>query len=131
MVRSPAAKPKAYAGAGTNVRYRPIDLGHLARQTLGDKGLEQEVLRLFDDTVRIYFGRVEHSTTVEDLVRNLHTLKGAAAGVGANAVAALAGAAAAGLKDGRPVDPEQIADLEVAVTECRAFIAELIDDGDE
>ncbi|HHY48214.1 MAG TPA: hypothetical protein GYA10_00470 [Alphaproteobacteria bacterium] len=131
MVRSPATKPKAYAGAGTNVRYRPIDLRHLARQTLGDKGLEQEVLRLFDDTVRIYFGRVEHSTTVEDLIRNLHTLKGAAAGVGANAVAALAGSAEAALREGRPVDPEQIADLEVAVTECRAFIAELIEDGDE
>jgi predicted NBD/HSP70 family sugar kinase len=68
----------------------PIDLDFLARQTLGDEGLEQEVLRLFDQMSHAYFERLETSTSVSDLLRNLHTLRGAAAGVGAFALAELA-----------------------------------------
>ena len=33
---------------------RPIDLVHLARQTLGDRSLEQEVLRLFLTQMDVY-----------------------------------------------------------------------------
>jgi HPt (histidine-containing phosphotransfer) domain-containing protein len=99
---------------------------HLAKQTLGDKGLELEVLRMFDDAAGVYFGRIEHSTTTEELLRHLHTLKGAAAGIGAKAIADLAGAAERQVRDGGPVDPEQIDDLAIAVAECRAFIADLI-----
>jgi HPt (histidine-containing phosphotransfer) domain-containing protein len=101
---------------------RPIDMDHLNRQTLGDAGLQEEVLRLFDEMAHIYYGRLEVSTTVEDLLRNLHTLKGAAAGVGAFGLAELARMAEAELRSGGPVNPERIDDLAMAVQEVSTFI---------
>ena len=84
---------------------RPIDLVHLARQCLGDAGLEQEILRLFDTTVKTYFERLQLSTTFDDLAMNLHSLKGAASGVGAWAIADLAAAAETEIQAGRPLNP--------------------------
>ncbi|MEO8756417.1 MAG: Hpt domain-containing protein [Devosia sp.] len=100
----------------------PIDLAHLSAQTLGDAGLELEVLRLFDEMSHVYYGRLEASTTVEDLLRNLHTLKGAASGIGAFGLAELARVAEVELRAGSPVNPERIDDLNVAVEEVSAFI---------
>jgi HPt (histidine-containing phosphotransfer) domain-containing protein len=101
----------------------PIDLDHLRKQTLGDSGLEMEVLRLFDEMTHVYYGRLETSTTVADLLSNLHTLKGAAAGVGAFGLAELARVAEAELRAGAPVNPERIDDLHVAVEELSSFIS--------
>jgi HPt (histidine-containing phosphotransfer) domain-containing protein len=109
---------------------RPIDLEFLKRQTLGDQGLEQEVLRLFDEMSHAYFERVETSTNVGDLLRNLHTLKGAAAGVGAFALADLARVAETELRDGVPVNPERIDDLNMAVQEVSAFITDRLKDAE-
>ena len=39
---------------------RPIDLVHLARQTLGDRSLEQEVLRLFLTQMEVYMLSLIH-----------------------------------------------------------------------
>ena len=102
----------------------PIDLDHLSRQTLGDAGLEAEVLRLFDEMSHTYYARLEASTNVPDLLRHLHTLKGASAGVGAFGLAELARIAEAELRQGAPVNPERIDDLNVAVEEVSAFIAQ-------
>jgi len=102
----------------------PIDMEHLSRQTLGDPGLEQEVLRLFDEMSHVYYERLEGSTTVEDLLRNLHTIRGAAAGVGAFALAELARVAETELREGAPVNPERIDDLALAVQEVSAFIGD-------
>lgn len=107
---------------------RPIDLEHLSRQTMGDPGLEQEVLRLFDQMSHTYYERLEVSTTVDELIRNLHTLKGAAAGVGAFGLAELARVAEAELRAGGPVNPERIDDLAVAVQEVSAFIGDRLDE---
>jgi HPt (histidine-containing phosphotransfer) domain-containing protein len=110
----------------TQIR-RPIDMAHLSRQTLGDHGLEQEVLRLFDEMSHVYYERLEVSTTVEELLRNLHTLKGAAAGVGAFGLAELARVAEQELRDGGQVNPERIEDLAMAVQEVSAFIGDRLD----
>jgi HPt (histidine-containing phosphotransfer) domain-containing protein len=125
MARNAAIGRKG-AATEAKTRHRPIDMVHLARQTLGDKGLELEVLRMFDDAAQVYFGRIEKSTTTEDLLRNLHTLKGAAAGIGAKAIADLAAVTERELREGAPVNPERIADLEMAVVECRVWIEELL-----
>lgn len=101
-------------------------MAHLAKQTLGDPGLEHEVLRLFDQMSQTYFSRLESSTNVDELLRHLHTLKGAAAGVGAIRVADLARAAETDLRAGVPVDPERIDDIGMAVEECSAFIGDLL-----
>jgi HPt (histidine-containing phosphotransfer) domain-containing protein len=100
----------------------PIDMEHLSRQTLGDPGLEMEVLRLFDEMSHVYYGRLETSTTVPDLLRNLHTLKGAASGIGAFGLAELARVAESELREGAPVNPERIDDLHLAVEDLSAFI---------
>ena len=116
-----ATKPVAAPLPQGEIR-RPIDMDHLSRQTLGDPGLELEVLRLFDEMSQVYYGRLETSTTVADLLRNLHTLKGAAAGIGAFGLADLARVAETELREGAPVNPERIDDLNMAVQEVSAFI---------
>ena len=103
-------------------RKHPVDLVHLAKQTLGDRSLELEVLRMFDQMSKAYFSRIEQSTSIDELLRHLHTLKGAAAGIGAVSIAELAGAAEAELKAGQPVNPERIDDIEMAVVECSTWI---------
>ena len=108
----------------------PIDLEFLGRQTLGDEGLEQEVLRLFDQMSHTYFERLETSTNVSDLMLNLHTLRGAAAGVGAFGLAELARVAETELREGGPVNPERIDDLDMAVQEVSAFITGRLSDRD-
>jgi HPt (histidine-containing phosphotransfer) domain-containing protein len=106
---------------------QPLDMVHFAKQTLGDWSLGVEVLRLFEDMQRTYFGRLETSTTRNDLLVNLHALKGAAAGVGAFALAQLVRTAEDELKAGSPVNPERIADIEMAVEEVSTFIDTLIE----
>jgi len=103
---------------------RPIDLVHLSRMTLGDRGLEREVLALFDRQATVLVSRMR-SAPPGSVTAVAHTLKGSARGVGAWRVAAAAEAvevAAAG--DG---------DLSAAITrlaavaeEARAVIAELL-----
>jgi HPt (histidine-containing phosphotransfer) domain-containing protein len=117
-----AAKARPTGASSRQIR-GPIDLDHLRRQTLGDSGLEMEVLRLFDQMTHVYYGRLESSTTVTDLLTNLHTLKGAAAGVGAFGLAELARVAETELRGGSPVNPERIDDLHMAVEELSTFIS--------
>lgn len=67
-------------------RSRPVDLVHLARQTLGDSELEREVLSMFLRqalSVRERIGQVR----AEERRLMAHGLVGAARGVGAFAVA--------------------------------------------
>ena len=105
---------------------RPIDLVHLAKQCLGDENLELEILRLFDTTVKTYFGRLQQAESFDDLALNLHSIKGAAGGVGAWTIADLAKGCEAELQAGRPLTPERIADLGMAVEEVRNFITRML-----
>ena len=106
---------------------RPIDLVHLAKQCLGDENLELEVLRLFDTTVKTYFERLTLAAGFDDLAINLHSLKGAASGVGAWTIADLAKGLETELRAGRPLKAERIADLGMAVEEARSFIARMLE----
>jgi len=107
-------------------QHRPIDMVHLSKQTLGDHGLECEVLRLFAQMIEVYFARLAASTTQADVLAHLHTIKGASAGIGAWGLADLAKAAEDELRAGAPVNPERVADLEMAVAEVGAFIADIL-----
>lgn len=104
-----------------------IDLDHLARQAMGDPGLADEVLRLYAQMSAVYLERIEASTTVPVLLEHLHTLKCAASGIGAWGVRDLTRRAEDELRAGAPVNPERIADIAMAVEECGAFIAALVD----
>lgn len=105
---------------------RPIDLVHLAKQCLGDEGLELEVLRLFDTTIATYYGRLRAAMSHDDLAMNLHAVKGAASGVGAWTIADMAKALEAELRAGRPLAPERIDDLGLAVEDVRGFISHML-----
>ena len=105
---------------------RPIDLVHLAKQCLGDEHLEYEILRLFDTTVKTYFARLEMAVSYDDLAINLHSIKGAASGVGAWTIADLAKAAEAEMQAGRPLTTERIADLGMAIEEVHVFIDRML-----
>ena len=107
---------------------RPIDLVHLAKQCLGDENLELEVLRLFDTTIATYYGRLRAASSHDDLALNLHAVKGAAAGVGAWTVADMARALEDELRAGRPLAPERIDDLGLAVEDVRGVIARMLAD---
>ena len=126
MNRSTAVSRRHASGAEARGRLLPIDMAHLAKQTLGDRNLELEVLRLFDEMLDVYFGRIERATTRAELMMHIHNLKGAAAGVGARSVADLAGVAETELRDGLPVNPERIDDIGMAVAECRAYVGSIL-----
>lgn len=124
------ATPAATIPAHDNRRVpqaRPIDLVHLAKQCLGDEGLEKEILRLFDTTIATYLNRLQQAESFDDLSANLHAIKGASAGVGAWAVADMAKAMEDELRAARPVSPERIADLVLVVEDVRGFIGRMLD----
>jgi len=125
MVRNIAVE----AGAGSASRdlsHAPIDMDHLDQQSLGDPGLRDEVLRLYAQMSGVYLTRIEESTSIPLLLEHLHTLKSAAAGIGAWGVRDLARRAEDALRAGEPVNPEHIQDIAAAVADCQAFITELL-----
>ena len=74
---------------------RPIDLEHLNRYTGGDRGLNAEILKLFEDQCAATLARLEELATDDGAGGKTwheltHTLKGAARGVGAFGLADIA-----------------------------------------
>jgi HPt (histidine-containing phosphotransfer) domain-containing protein len=97
----------------------PIDLEHLRRMTLGDAGLEREVLAMFSAQTVSLIGALAGSPPEAGALA--HTLKGSARAIGAFAVADAAARLEAAMQKGD--DPAQaLAGLRDAVTEARAAI---------
>lgn len=95
---------------------RPIDLRVLREQAGGDRALEREVLRLFADGAPNDLARLRASD--EERRMAAHRLVGSARAIGASEVARLAAAVESGAGD--------VAALEAAVAEARAFIVEYL-----
>lgn len=93
---------------------------------MGDPGLESEILRLFDQMIGVYYARLEKAANRNDMMVNLHAIKGAAAGVGAFALSGLAKSADDELRAGTDPNRERIDDIGMAVEEVRAFIVTLL-----
>ena len=108
------------------MRSRPIDLVYLSRQTLGDPGLETEILGLFSEMAATYLKKVTDSGDPGEITIGLHSLKGAAAGIGAGSLAAEAKAAETEMHETGAISAERLSDLAIAVEEVRAFIAGLL-----
>jgi HPt (histidine-containing phosphotransfer) domain-containing protein len=97
----------------------PIDLSHLQRMTLGDAGLEQEVLAMFSAQSARIFG--ELAAMPAGRAAHAHTLKGSARAIGAFAVADAAMRLETAFSTGS--DPSQpLAELGSAIAEARAAI---------
>lgn len=107
---------------------RPIDLVHLSRQSLGDRMLESEILRMYDQLVEQHFNTVNNPPPGADVSYALHALKGASAGVGAFGVSDIARDAENELRSSGAPRRETIADLEMKVVEVRSFIAGILAD---
>jgi HPt (histidine-containing phosphotransfer) domain-containing protein len=101
---------------------RPIDQVHLLKMTLGDRGLQREVLELFDRQIELLLDRMRH-VEAAGIVTLAHTLKGSARGVGAWKVAH----AAAAVETARPAGMAQALDaLAHAAEDARAAIGLLL-----
>ena len=101
----------------------PIDLDHLKRMTLGDEGLEREVLAMFSAQSARLIGTL--ATLPEKAGELAHTLKGSARAVGAFAVAEAAAAVETALQNGE--DPTRaLCELGDAVAQARAAIDALL-----
>ena len=97
----------------------PIDIEHLRRMTLGDAGLEREVLAMFSAQTVTLIGKL--STLSPEAGALAHTLKGSARAIGAFAVADAAERLEAAVQKGDDA-AASLAGLGDAVAEARAAI---------
>ncbi len=97
----------------------PIDIQHLERMTLGDAGLEREVLAMFSAQAVSLIGRL--ATLPSDTSVLAHTLKGSARAIGAFGVGDAAECLETALRNGD--DPQPVlAELKDAVAQARTAI---------
>jgi HPt (histidine-containing phosphotransfer) domain-containing protein len=101
----------------------PIDLDHLARMTLGDAALEQEVLAMFaEQSARLLAAMTALPADAGALA---HKLKGSARGIGAFAVAEAAAQLETAIRTGdNPASAFAV--LKEAVAEVRAAIETIL-----
>lgn len=104
-----------------------VDLAHLARYTGGQLALDSEILRLFERQGAQILGQLEQALSQRDLKAwryNLHSLKGAARGIGAFAYGESAEHAE---KQDPSIDPEQaqycLNELQKDAARVSAFIS--------
>jgi HPt (histidine-containing phosphotransfer) domain-containing protein len=97
----------------------PLDIAHLKRMTLGDAGLEREVLAMFAAQAVGLMGTL--ADLPSDASALAHKLKGSAQGIGAFRVADAAYSLEAALASGD--DPARpLAELSEAIAQVRAAI---------
>jgi len=104
----------------------PIDHAYLARFTLGNLELEQEVLDLFAQSAPAYVESLKGADSLRAWREAAHTLKGSARSVGARAVAALAEQAEQLEGAGDPAAGAVVEALSASVDDVRAYIAGLV-----
>jgi HPt (histidine-containing phosphotransfer) domain-containing protein len=96
----------------------PIDIAHLKRMTLGDAGLEREVLAMFaGQAARLIEALAALPAEAGEIA---HTLKGSARAIGAFFVADAAEALEGAIKDGEPA--QALAELKQAIAQARSAI---------
>jgi HPt (histidine-containing phosphotransfer) domain-containing protein len=112
---------------GAGFADRPVDLVHLARQTLGDKSLELEVLALFERQSTILLNRLDSASDSKAWRDAAHTLKGSAQGIGAWRVARTAESVEKCQGErGSPAASDALDALRSAVAEANATIRNLV-----
>jgi HPt (histidine-containing phosphotransfer) domain-containing protein len=101
----------------------PIDTEHLGRMTLGDAGLEREVLAMFSAQAVRLSGAL--AALPPDATALVHTLKGSARAIGAFAVADAAEGLEAALRNGDDAS-EALAELKETIAQARAAIDDIL-----
>lgn len=105
---------------------RFIDLKFLNAQTMGDPALEKEILILFEKTSKQCVLKIHSVSNMDELRLHLHSLRGAAAGVGAREVVEVVLKAEQALREKSSVEPAMLAAIGVAVNETNEFIAQIL-----
>lgn len=118
-MKKPKAPPEVRADSG------PFDRAHLERVTQGDHLLAREVLRLFDSQAERQLAAMASADNAKARAEAAHTLKGAARGVGAFAVARIAEDVEACAKD-ETAFASALARLKVRVAEARLALPDLL-----
>jgi HPt (histidine-containing phosphotransfer) domain-containing protein len=106
-----------------------IDLVHLSRQTLGDAGLENELLRLFFVQAQQYAAWLEESFAPDDVLKRAdltHRLKGSARAIGAFPLAAAAEAYEDALRAGAEDVASKARRLAEALKDARLAATQLL-----
>lgn len=101
----------------------PVDLVHLSRQSLGDRSLENEILRLFHSQSTLYLDRLANAKTADERRFAAHTVVGSARGIGAWKVAETAK-----LVEQASSKKCDISDLRAAVEDANSYIESLLND---
>lgn len=99
-----------------------IDLVYLSKQSLGDRSLELEILKLFAGQSSLYVDRLRAAKTRSEKRMAAHTILGSARGIGAWQVARLAEP----MHNGVGSD-DQINSLAEAVLRTNTYIGELLE----
>jgi HPt (histidine-containing phosphotransfer) domain-containing protein len=100
-----------------------LDLDLLARQTLGDRALEADLLDLFELQATRLWPIIAGLGDRQDRANAAHTLKGGAAAVGARDVLHLAGELESNFSDGSAEPAGLVAALDIALRETSCAIA--------
>jgi HPt (histidine-containing phosphotransfer) domain-containing protein len=103
-----------------------IDVEHLARMTLGDRAVEQEVLVLFDRQSALLLARLPNEPP-EVVATLAHTLIGSARGIGAWQVAATAEALERAAREATDLSPA-LSCVAASVGDARRAIADLLNE---
>ena len=127
-------RPMPPAGIGPRREHLPestraIDLIHLARQTMGDRDLETELLGLFRRQAGQIMERLSADLPGDSIPWRAdlaHTLKGSARAIGATRVAIKAEIYEVQARDGNPDLRPALAGLKNAVDEACRSIADLL-----
>jgi len=101
----------------------PIDVAHLKRMTLGDAGLEREVLAMFSAQAVRLIGTL--AGLAPDAAALAHTLKGSARAIGAFRVADAAGSLETAIRSGDH-QAQSLTELKQAIAEVRMAIDTLL-----
>jgi len=102
--------------------YAVLDRAHLSRMTFNDRGLEKEVLQLFERQAELLMARMRKGAPAA-VATLAHTLKGSAVGIGAGRVAQAAATAELAAISASDNCHDAIDQLARAVDEVRAEIA--------
>jgi len=123
---SPSDSPSPQAAPGADLA---VDFDHLQRFTMGNRALECEVLALFRTQSHSCLERLRQARDDQDWKMAAHTLKGAAAGIGAWAVHEASQAAERMEGETRMSGgAAAIGVLEAAVSETDAMIAQFLNE---
>lgn len=100
----------------------PIDLNHLHRQTMGDRHLQREVLKIFLRHSAEQVGRLKTAESVVDRREAAHSLAGSAKGIGAFAIATIASE----IENAKGPVVGRLKALEQAAAAARVFIKDFL-----